>query len=121
MATIYPFRRKGGFGGDNPIPDMPFRVAHRLSGNTAFVEIEGELDLLTAPRLRDVLSMIFSGALRPTHLVIDASRVSFMDSTGYLAIEEVAGGQRWNGELEIKDPSPQVSRFLELVRELPIP
>ena len=123
MAAIYPFRRKGAFGRDIPTADSvsPFRVSHRLSGDTAFVEVEGELDVLTAPRLRDVLSMILAGRIKPDHLVIDVSKVSFMDSTGYLAIEHGVGETGWRGEFEIKNPSPQVRRLLELIWQQPAP
>ncbi|HJQ95570.1 MAG TPA: STAS domain-containing protein [Acidimicrobiia bacterium] len=123
MAVIYPFRRKGRLGRGNPIgdTDTAFRVAHRLSGYTAYVDVEGELDFLTAPRLREVLSMILEGRIKPDHLVIDLSKVTFMDSTGYLAIEDGVRESGWKGEFEIKDPSPQVRRLVELIWQLPVP
>lgn len=44
------------------------------------IEVEGSVDLATAPRLRENL---VDAANRPArHLVVDLSRVDFIDSTG---------------------------------------
>lgn len=103
------------------IPATPtFRVTHRLSGRAAFVDIEGELDLGTAPRVCEVLALILEGPIKPGRLVIDMSQVSFIDSTGYLTVEAAVVDSGWKGELELEDPSLSVRRILELLWELPI-
>jgi anti-anti-sigma factor len=109
------YTKPGVLGSGNGSLAHPLRIAHRLHGGTAHVEIEGELDLLTGQRLRDVLSMILAGASQPKRLVLDLSRVPFMDCAGYRAIDEIACNNGWSGQIEIKDPSPQVRQLLALM------
>jgi anti-sigma B factor antagonist len=45
------------------------------------VHVVGEVDLATAPKLRDVLIEVL-GATPTTHLVVDLCEVGFVDSTG---------------------------------------
>lgn len=53
----------------------------RPDAGTAVLTVAGEIDLSTAPRLREALLEIFStGGAR--HLVVDLADVTFMDSTG---------------------------------------
>lgn len=50
-------------------------------GNATVVHVRGELDLASAPQLREVLIDVL--AEKPsTHLIVDLSGVGFMDSTG---------------------------------------
>jgi anti-anti-sigma factor len=50
-------------------------------GTATVVRVRGEVDLATAPQLRGMLLEVL--AARPaTHLVIDLSAVTFLDSTG---------------------------------------
>ena len=59
---------------------MEFAVEHREEKGLTVVEISGEIDVFTSPRLREeLLGVIEGGGL---HLVIDLSEVTFLDSTG---------------------------------------
>lgn len=51
------------------------------------VAVDGEVDLVTAPRLRESLLSALADA--PTGLVVDLTRVSFLDSTGLAALAMV--------------------------------
>lgn len=54
-------------------------ATHQIDGKT-IVSVGGEVDVYTAPRLRDQLTeLVGSGAY---HLVIDMEAVEFLDSTG---------------------------------------
>lgn len=44
------------------------------------IELEGEIDIYTAPEFRDVLLQAIDGGARK--VVVDVSKVTFMDSTG---------------------------------------
>ncbi|WP_410572324.1 STAS domain-containing protein [Amycolatopsis sp. cmx-4-61] len=66
-------------------PDMLRLATHRPEPGTAVVEVAGELDLATAPRLRELLVAQTTNAL--THLVIDLRGVQFLSATGLAAVE----------------------------------
>lgn len=59
---------------------MDFVVQSRPEGNRLVLEVEGEVDMFTAPKLRERLVQ----AVDEGHydLVVDLEKVSFMDSTG---------------------------------------
>jgi anti-sigma B factor antagonist len=59
---------------------QPLAVERTSSDGVELLLVEGELDAATAPRLIAVLNRAIQDALRS--LVIDLSRVDFMDSTG---------------------------------------
>jgi len=49
-------------------------------GNTSVVSLRGEIDVYTAPRLRQALIDLVSGGA--TDIVVDMDKVDFLDSTG---------------------------------------
>jgi anti-anti-sigma factor len=55
-----------------------------VRGRTRIVAVEGEIDLATAAELRDIVRQAFGR--RPETLVIDLTRVSFIDSSGLHAL-----------------------------------
>jgi anti-sigma B factor antagonist len=93
-------------------PDLVIDVATR--DGCSVVTVSGELDVLTAPRLRQVL---FDPVLcsRP-HVVVDLRDVGFIDSTG---IGTLVAARRWTSSRStslslVCDPGP-VLRVLDLV------
>ncbi|OAH13010.1 STAS domain-containing protein [Streptomyces jeddahensis] len=57
-----------------------FQIADRDENDWTVVEIHGEVDVYTVPRIRDhVITRIEDGRLR---LILDLRRVTFIDSTG---------------------------------------
>lgn len=59
---------------------MELSLATRTVGEHTVLEVGGEVDVYTAPRLRErLLELIDSGA---RHVVVDLGRVDFLDSTG---------------------------------------
>ncbi|GAA1658577.1 anti-sigma factor antagonist [Fodinicola feengrottensis] len=59
---------------------MELKLATRVEGARTIVEVGGEIDVYTAPRLREKLIELV-GAGR-TQIVVDMERVEFLDSTG---------------------------------------
>jgi len=55
-------------------------VTSRESGDRTVVEVRGEIDVYTAPVLREELTSLVDA--QRTNLVVDLTQVSFMDSTG---------------------------------------
>ncbi|MDP8992413.1 MAG: STAS domain-containing protein [Actinomycetota bacterium] len=79
--------------------------------NCAVYRFVGELDALTAQRLRQVLARMASSP----KAVIDLSEVVFIDSTGLNAL--VGGIRRireCGGQVAVSSSSPQVRRLLTL-------
>jgi anti-sigma B factor antagonist len=59
---------------------MELSLTARTAADYTVVEIRGEIDVYTAPRVREnLLALIATGIRR---LLIDLSRVEFLDSTG---------------------------------------
>ena len=66
-----------------------FSVSVRHIAGADIVAARGELDLFTAPRLREVLSN--AGPCKAPHLILDLSALSYLDSVG---ISTIIAGRR---------------------------
>lgn len=59
---------------------MDLSLEHRPDGDSMVIEVGGEIDVYTAPKLRErLISLVNEGHYR---LVIDLDKVDFLDSTG---------------------------------------
>lgn len=59
---------------------MDLAVSSRTVDSFEIIEVGGEIDVYTAPRLREaIVTAIEAGH---THLIIDVEKVDFLDSTG---------------------------------------
>ena len=81
----------------------------------AVVGVTGELELATAPRLRQqVVSLVGEGH---TRIVLDLSRVDFVDSVGLGVIVSVLKRVRGRaGDLVVVGAVPRVRALFELTR-----
>jgi anti-sigma B factor antagonist len=59
---------------------MELSLATRTVAEHTVLEVGGEVDVYTAPRLRERLVELVDGGAR--HVVVDLGRVDFLDSTG---------------------------------------
>jgi anti-anti-sigma factor len=82
-----------------------FSVSVSKLNGTATLHLAGELDIATAPQLREALTDVDGS------LVVDLGRLTFIDAIG---IEELARVAR-RSTLEIRGASPFVRRVLTLV------
>ncbi len=73
-ATRY---RSGGIDQGSPV-DLSLET--RQVGVRTVVEVGGEIDVYTAPKLRDTISELVAAGRY--HLVVDMQAVEFLDSTG---------------------------------------
>ena len=94
------------------------RLRIELDGRSpgeATLRLVGELDLVTAPILRDELARHQARGVR---IVLDLSQVEFLDSTGLVLLMEVAREPSKNGwSLALRrDVSPPVARLVEVTR-----
>ena len=85
----------------------------QTAGGTTIAELTGELDIASAPALRDqLLSLLRPGSSR---LVIDLSKVSFCDASGLAVLVNTARRARLlGGFLHLAAVSPQADRALNI-------
>jgi len=80
----------------------------------ARVAVVGEVDYLTAPKLRTQLWWVLS-EFDPRHLVVDLSGVGFLDSTGRgVLLHGWRQAVRRNCQLTVADPQPRVLAMLRI-------
>ena len=77
------------------------------------VRLLGELDMSTAPQLRDeLLRLVSDGA---TMVTVDLSELAFVDSTGLsVLITGLKRLRQQGGDLALRSPTPGTRRVLEI-------
>jgi anti-sigma B factor antagonist len=105
-------RRVGGL--QPRAPGEAFRCQIRSLDDCVVVEVEGEVDIATAPLLHDALFDAI--ASQASCVVADLGRVDFMDSSGIHVIIRANNAAFEHGaELILRAPRPNVARVIELV------
>lgn len=93
---------------------MGFKMDTRtLEKNIPVIELEGEVDVYTAPQLKQqMISILESGA---TQMIVDLSKVEYLDST---ALGVLIGGlkrmREMDGNVLLVCPSPRIRRVFEI-------
>ena len=83
-----------------------------LDGDTV-VRAAGELDVNTAPELREQLARLIAEDAR--QIVIDLTEVSFVDSTALsVLVSALKRLRQFDGDLELASPNPSVRRVFEI-------
>jgi anti-anti-sigma factor len=96
-----------------PVPAPPFRVGVGRSDDRVVVAVEGELDLATAPQLRERLGALSEEGR--TQMILDLTRLYFIDSTGLSVLVMAHNRARADGgSILIRNPSQSVLRILEI-------
>jgi anti-sigma B factor antagonist len=59
---------------------VDLKLAHHAKDGIEVIDVQGEIDMYTAPRLRELLiDLVIKGSYQ---LVVDLDKVGFLDSTG---------------------------------------
>lgn len=92
---------------------MQLRVHERKVGPATVLSLDGELDLVTAPLLRQkVVSAVSEGARL---LVLDLSGLTHLDSTGLgQVVASLRRVRAHDGELAVVVPDPHVRRIFQI-------
>lgn len=93
------------------------QLTSRVDG-TAILQLAGEIDMSSANTLVDQITAIAEQRLE--NLILDATRVSFMDSAGLHALIEGKRVIHTQGTRVFLVPSPQVRRILDLMLPEPL-
>jgi anti-sigma B factor antagonist len=105
------------------VTEPPFSVdvdvpADAASATVPVVRVCGELDFLTAPRLRSALLEVLGG--HPGDVVVDLEATTFMDSIGMSVLIQAAQRLRAEGgALELR-PSREVRKVLDVAGVAPL-
>lgn len=83
-------------------------------GNVLVVLIEGEIDHHTASRARERIDSKF--LMEPVkNMVMDLSRVTFMDSAGIgLILGRLSRVTSVGGKMSIRKPKPEINKILKM-------
>lgn len=95
--------------------DVPATVELTVSereGETV-LSASGELDVNTAPELREHLSRLINGGAR--QITVDLAEVSFVDSTALsVLVSALKRLRQADGDLALASPNPSVRRVFEI-------
>lgn len=94
---------------------LAIRPVHDYPDDHTVVEVGGEVDLATAPRLHAYLARVVDGATGP--LVLDLGAVTFMDARGLAALIAIRScADTAMIPFRLAAPSLPVRRLLRLTR-----
>lgn len=91
--------------------DLKWRI--KLWGEATLVEVEGEVDLHSAPLLKEALLEV--GSAQSARIALDLSGVSFLDSTGIGALVGAYKKTReGEGQIAFFGARPRVKRVFQI-------
>jgi anti-sigma B factor antagonist len=92
---------------------MHVRVSSEKAGDATIVRAEGELDLHTAPTLQAEIDSVLEQ--QPGLIVVDLSKVDFMDSTGLsVIVATVAAMRQQGGEVRVVTGADKITKVFTL-------
>jgi anti-sigma B factor antagonist len=99
--------------GQSPAPAPDFDVSAEVSVGVATVSVRGEVDVYTAPQLRERLyGVVAEGSSR---VVLDLSAMTFIDSTGLgVVVGALKRLRESGGDLVLRSPSRSTRKVLEI-------
>lgn len=102
--------------GERDVPGQPrefgVRFERQTDGPTVAV-VTGEVDLYTAPRLREALDEAIGNG--EAHLVVDLAELDFIDSTGLgVLVGALKQARQSGGDLVLRNPTRSTFKILEI-------
>lgn len=93
---------------------MNLKVTPRsVKGGVQALDLEGEVDVYTAPLLRqEIMDQVDGGT---HHLLVNLAKVEYLDSTGLgILIGGVKRAKEQGGSLKLVGPSARITRIFEI-------
>lgn len=95
-------------------PSLPFFTDLRRLGSRVVVMLHGELDLATAPHLRETLADLIDGQGNLS-MIIDLANLAFIDCSGLAVLVGALRRMRdRGGEIALRDPNPTASKLFAI-------
>jgi anti-sigma B factor antagonist len=92
---------------------MELDVAVRTDGNVTVVDVSGEVDLYTAPRLEEALAK--ASGRTPPLIVVNLGRTTYLDSTALRVLTAIFKRVRERqGEMAIAEVQPKIAKLFTL-------
>jgi anti-sigma B factor antagonist len=99
--------------GSDPPAAEDFRVSVRDDGGTTTVTVEGEVDVATAPALRDELYRLIEQGTN--QIVVDLSGMDFIDSTGLgVFVGALKRAREGGGGIELRGLQPAARKVFDI-------
>ena len=96
---------------DSPLVDLDLETTEREGAG--ILSLRGEIDVYTAPRLRQTLIDLVEGGAN--HIVVDMEKVDFLDSTGLGVLVGALKRVRSNdGDLYLVCTQPRIRKVFEV-------
>jgi anti-sigma B factor antagonist len=92
------------------VPELELESHPAADGDTVIVR--GEIDLATAPQLRDLLNELVDGG--STRILLDCRGLDFLDSSGIGVLVAVRKRLGEDGALTLESPQAHVRKVLDL-------
>jgi anti-sigma B factor antagonist len=92
------------------VPDLELESHPAADGDTVIVR--GEVDMATAPQLRDLLNELVDGG--STRILLDCRHLDFLDSSGIGVLIAVRKRLGEGGALTLEAPPAHVRKVLEV-------
>lgn len=93
----------------NPADQAPAVIDVRDENGTPVIWLSGDLDMASVPQARAAIDAAL--ASQPGQVVLDASGLEYMDSSGIALLASVALKAR---EVQVRNPTSIVRRLIEL-------
>jgi anti-sigma B factor antagonist len=88
------------------------KLESKVTGDAASVVVRGEVDMATAPQLREELTGLVDSGV--TRLVLDCRELHFLDSSGIGVLIAVHKLLDESGSLVLESPPAHVRKVLDL-------
>ena len=99
-------------GSDVPAAE-DFRVSVRDDAGAVTITVEGEVDVATAPTVRDELYRLIDRGTK--RIVVDLSGMEFIDSTGLgVFVGALKRSREGGGELELRSLKPAARKIFDI-------
>jgi anti-sigma B factor antagonist len=93
--------------------DQEFEIEVRPDGDVPVIAVRGEIDVATAPQLRETLQGVIAGG--GTTIVLDLLGVTFLDSTALgVLVGALKRCREAGGDLQIVVAEPRILKIFEI-------